>query len=257
MSLSIEDWHRRFARQARWTKALRDYLFRESGLDQSGRILEAGSGTGVLLAELGSTRAVHVHGLDIDLERLRFSARTASGAKLTCGDAQRLPYSTNSMDSSFCHYLLLWVSQPEQVLSELVRVTRLGGPVLVLAEPDYGGRIDHPSELEQLGGWQTAALRKQGADPHIGRQLAGFLARSGLVSIVSGILGGERTAPPEEKELLSEWSVYESDFEYLDLSPAELARLRRLKEVDRLAWESGERAMFVPTFFAWGRVPGD
>jgi hypothetical protein len=29
----------------------------------------------------------------------------------------------------------------------------------------------------------------------------------------------------------------------------------RLQKLDKLAWERGERVLFVPTFYAWGRVP--
>lgn len=255
MSLSIEDWHRRYAQQARWTKALRDYLFHQSGLDQAGRVLEAGSGTGVLLADLDSLPA-RAHGLDIDFQRLQHSSRYAPGALHTCGDAHQLPYSAHSFDGCFCHYLLLWVQEPAQVLAELVRVTHPGGAVLILAEPDYGGRIDYPEELEKLGEWQVAALRQQGAEPELGRRLAGLCADSGLVGVETGVLGGEWKVPNDPAEFNSEWTVYESDFESLGFGGEEKAALNRLREIDRAAWETGERVLFVPTFYAWGIVPG-
>jgi ubiquinone/menaquinone biosynthesis C-methylase UbiE len=255
MSLSIQDRHRRYYRQARWTKSLRDYLFRKSDLNRARLVLEVGCGTGVLLAELDGSPPKQIHGLDIDLERIHLAARQASYALLTCGDAHRLPYATHALDVCFCHYLMLWVRDPAAVLAEMIRVTRPGGVVLILAEPDYGGRIDYPAALETLGEWQKSALSQQGANPEMGRRLAGLCASSGLVSVEVGVLGGEWKSLPDQEELTSEWSVYESDFENLGFGNAERAAWKHLLELDRAAWERGERVLFVPTFFAWGRVP--
>ena len=255
MSLSNQDWHLRYTRQARWTKSLRDHLFRLSGLDQAQRVLEVGCGTGVLLAEIAVTSTRNIHGLDIDLERLQLAASHAPGTQLACGDANWLPYKSETLGGCFCHYLLLWVNEPAAVLSEMVRVTRPGGAVLILAEPDYGGRIDYPPDLEVLGERQIAALRRQGANPEMGRRLAGILANSGLVQVEVGVLGGEWKEPPDQEALQSEWAVYMSDFEYLGKRNAVRDSLFALQEIDRSAWESGERVLYVPTFYAWGRVP--
>jgi SAM-dependent methyltransferase len=254
MSLSPQDWHRRYAQQARWTKPLRDYLFKKSGLRQARRVLEVGCGSGVILADVGA-HAGEIHGLDIDLERLRLAAGHAPGLYLTGGDAHFLPYSSASMDGCFCHFLLLWVKEPTAVLAEMVRVTRPGGALLVLAEPDYGGRIDYPPALEKLGEWQTAALRRQDANPEMGRRLAALCARSGLTQIEVGVLGGEWKRPPDQEELDLEWAMYRSDFEHLEAARAARESWDHLQEADRAAWESGDRILFVPTFYAWGRVP--
>jgi hypothetical protein len=150
---------------------------------------------------------------------------------------------------------LLWVEAPPVVIAEMARVTRPGGAVLVLAEPDYGGRIDYPQQLERLGEWQIAALRKQGADPELGRRLAGLLARSGLEVVETGVLGGEWTGTPDRENLDLEWSVVESDFDSLGFGREERETLKRLQDAEWAAWESGERVLFVPTFYGWGRVP--
>jgi SAM-dependent methyltransferase len=60
-------------------------------------------------------------------------------------DRHTLPFQP-VFDVTFCHFLLLWVSNPEKVVAEMGRVTRPGGSVR-LAEPDYGGRIDYPESL--------------------------------------------------------------------------------------------------------------
>ena len=47
---------------------------------------------------------------------------------------------------------------PLQALDEMKRVTRPGGHVLILAEPDYTHRIDFPDELEYLGKFRLNRL---------------------------------------------------------------------------------------------------
>ena len=85
-----------------------------------------------------------------------------------------------AFDITFCHFLLLWVQHPLQALSEMQRVTRPGGFVLALAEPDYDHRLDTPASLTLLGRWQAESLRRQGADPGIGARLADLFRQTGL-----------------------------------------------------------------------------
>ena len=134
-------------------------------------------------------------------------------------------------------------------------MTNPGGAILVLAEPDYGGRIDFPEELTILGEWQQAALRQQGAEPLIGRQLAALLHQADLQKIEVGVIGAQGISPPSESELRSEWEVIRSDLEYLSLNSEQVQLAESLKQSDLNAWASGERTLFVPTFYALGWVP--
>jgi len=245
-------WHARFVQQARWTQELRQYLYGRTGLTEGVRLLEVGCGTGALLPDfVNRTPQGNVYGLDIAKAFLALASQNAPQARLTQGDAHRLPYAGNSFDVTACHFLLLWVHNPIQVIKEMRRVTRPGGLILLLAEPDYGGRIDFPLEFAQLGRWQEQALRKQGADPTIGRRLAGLLHRADLQEVETGVLGGQWSAPPRIEAWQSEWQVLEADL--ADVVPQE--NLEQLRSLDAAAWESGERILYVPTFYAWGRVP--
>jgi hypothetical protein len=120
--------------------------------------------------------------------------------------------------------------------------------VIALAEPDYGGRIDYPEELVELGRRQEAALRNQGADPRMGRTLAEVFHRTGLQDIEAGVLGGQWKGKPSRQEWELEWDVLQSD---LGMGQ----NLDRLRFLDWDARERGERILFVPTFYALGRVP--
>jgi SAM-dependent methyltransferase len=218
-------------------------------------VLEVGCGTGVIAAELARLGEARVVGLDVAGGMLAFARRQEGGVTYVQGDAHALPFTAGSFDAVVCHYLLLWLADPAQAVREMARVVRPGGDVLACAEPDYGGRVDHPPELAPLGRLQAEALRQQGADPEIGRQLGELFVAAGLQATVGVMAGrwnlpaspGGGFAPGDGFE--AEWAMRERDLAGL-LPPEEL---RRLRSVDRQALATGQRVLFVPTFYALGK----
>lgn len=246
--MGVMDWHARFTQQARWTAQLRAYLFKKVSLDTAHRILDLGCGTGALLEEFPGKMGIY--GLDLSLPAVNQAAYHAPGASLACADAETTPFASATFDIVFCHFVLLWVRDPLKIVTEMRRVTRPGGAVLALAEPDYGARIDYPPELARLGRWQTESLQRQGADPFIGRKLAGIFARAGLKQIETGVLGGEWKNPFSTDQRDLEWDVLESDLAGI-VTPQDIQKMRKL---DDRARECGERVLYVPTFYALGIV---
>jgi SAM-dependent methyltransferase len=246
--MTVLDWHVRFCQQANWTRPLRSYLFEQAGLKTARSVLEAGCGTGAILSELHSPAALH--GLDLEPAHLNQARIHAPAVLLACGDAQRLPYPDDIFDITYCHFLLLWVPDPLQVLRELRRVTRPGGHVLALAEPNYNRRVDRPAELTELGRLQTESLRRQGADPSLGGRLAALFDRAGIQIVETGELAQAESDPltPDEREL--EWAVIEADLAG-QIPPEDI---QQYKKLDAKAWERGKRRLYVPTYFAWGRA---
>ena len=131
------------------------------------------------------------------------------------------------------------------------RVTKGGGWVLALAEPDYGGRIDYPIRFEEIGKLQTRALIDQGVDPMIGRRLRELFSQAGLIDIRAGVLGGEWMGSQSQEDLDSEWQTIAADLQH-ELSHEAIEGYRT---ADAEAWRSGTRILFIPTFYAIGRVP--
>jgi len=251
-ALTLSDWHLRYIQQAHWTKDVRQYLYGRASLKSSHRILDVGCGTGVLETELQVICQAKILGLDIDRNHLDMATRNTRETIFIQGDAHELPFLSDTFDLALCHFVLLWVADPLQVVREMKRVVIPGGTVLALAEPDYGGRIDYPLELTALGEHQRQSLRRQGADPEMGRKLASIFHLAGLTSIEFGVLGGQWPSPPSKDEWDSEWRVLDHD---LSESPNEAIDATAMKELDWSAWQSGERALFVPTFYALGFAP--
>lgn len=204
-----------------------------------------------MLAETLRTIAGRAVGLDIDRGALRLAGRHVPAAAHVHGDGLDLPFAAGAFDACLTHFLLLWVARPARALQEMARVTRPGGWVFCFAEPDYGGRLDAPDDLAESGQLQSEALRRQGADPLLGRRLRALLRQAGLEQVHAAVLGAEWAASVDAAEA-------ESEIETLRLDLDGLIGPRALEELigrERRAAESGQRLVFVPTFCAWGRVP--
>jgi len=247
-----EEWHARFTQQARWTLEIRRALLDGLGLAGAQRGLETGCGSGVIAGAMQRSIPAHIYGIDLRFDFLRLARTNAPGLTLSQADGLALPFATGSFDFSFCHYYLLWVSDPALALREMARVTRPGGVVLALAEPDYGGRIDYPLALAEIGRRQALALRQQGAKTEIGRQLAALLHAAGLVNVQVGVLSGHWGGTFDRQDISTERDVLFADLAG-QATPQEIEAYTRL---DTAAWQSGERILFIPTFYAWGFVPG-
>ena len=103
---------------------------------------------------------------------------------------------------------------------------------------------------QRLGGLQTEAIRKQGADPQTGRKLGWMFAQAGLSEIEVGVLGGQWRVDLSENEWELEWQVLRQDLGDI-LSEA---AWQAVEEDGRNAYQSGSRILYVPTFYAWGRM---
>jgi SAM-dependent methyltransferase len=239
-------WHQRYLQQALWTKDLRAYIFKEIGLNESSRALEVGCGTGAILSQIDFP----VHGLDIQLASVKEAKiHTQGKSPLTCANAFSLPYADASFDILFCHFLLLWLPEPERAIKEMMRVTVPNGHIIAFAEPDYGNRVDKPDELKKLGQWQREALQKQGANPGMGAGLAELFYGAGITIIETGTISTSTREAMSADERANEWETIEADL--AGIIPDE--DIQKIKRLDFAAWERGERVLYVPTHYLWGK----
>lgn len=248
--LSPQQWHHRFQQQAGWTAWIRRHLIERVQLPPNARVLEFGCGTGAITRELAAGSPLRTFGFDIRLDYLQLARRQDPNTRYLQADAYHPPLSPAACDAVICHMFLLWIADPARVLGEMARCVRPGGWVMALAEPDYAGRIDHPRELGALGRWQAESLRKQGAYPDRGRELAGLFSGAGLHHVETGVLGGQWRSADALAGFEQEWQVLLSDLE--GEIPADT--LNQLRQLDHTARKTGERILFVPTFYAIGQV---
>lgn len=147
-------------------------------------ILDIGCGTGEITSRLATLfPAATAIGIDIIAAHLALARdRYASfGDRLTftTGDAFELAYPDASFDLAVCRHVLQSVPQPERILAEMIRVTRPGGTLHVLAE-DYGMITAPSAEVDTAKFWFEAPLaigRAMNCDNHIGRHTWGHLAK--------------------------------------------------------------------------------
>ena len=253
MTFSTYKWHQRFQQQARWTKSIRNYIYDRIMLQAAKRVLDVGCGTGILLEELSRNTSCSAYGVDINLSSISFARLSAPRSTLTLANALSLPYRARTFDIALCHFLLLWVKNPLQVLEEMSRVVMPGGYVLALAEPDYGGRIDFPIDLAKIGRWQTDSLKDQGANPFIGRELLSIFSSVGFMNIEVGVLGGRWGEEQTEEDISLEWEVIYSDLYH---KKEFIQSAEELKYLYISSHKNNLNIMYVPTFYAIGEVKG-
>lgn len=247
-NMTLEEWDAQFARQAGWTAGTRSHLYRRANLLRAERVLDVGSGTGVVTEELAARTRGQVTGLDLDPAMVDFARKRKGQAEYRVGDAHQLPFPHGWFDVVTCHFVLMWCRDPARTAQEMVRVTKPGGAVLVCAEPDYGGRIDHPDL--PLGSWQSKALRREGADPCIGRKLRALFALPGVCEFDVGVISGLWDAAALRSEFEAEWDLWARSFAGL-VGPDDLARVQA---ADLASIERGERLAYLPVFYALVRV---
>jgi SAM-dependent methyltransferase len=99
----------------------------------SGKVLDAGCGTGVVASKLAD-RGYEVTGLDPSAGMLEHLRQRDPRVTAVHGSATEMPFESGSFDLVFCVAVMHHIADPEEVheaLAEMVRVTAPGGLTLV------------------------------------------------------------------------------------------------------------------------------
>jgi ubiquinone/menaquinone biosynthesis C-methylase UbiE len=203
-----------------------------------------------------------VVGLDSDPAHVAMASELVArngheDVELVCADARDTGIESDSFDLVHARTLLINLPEPEEVLTEMVRLARPGGWVAGL-EPDTGVAIYHPPlpALDRITEIFRLAFSRNGADPRIGRRLGELYRRAGLEEVgvdaraaAYPVGHSRRTLRPDlvrslRPQILELGLAGEEELDELDASVR-----RHLADPDTVV---------VPglTFLAWGRKPG-
>lgn len=147
----------------RWSRQMAPLLIRFAGVRGGDAVLDVGSGTGALaFAVLEAAPTAQVTGVDFSAAYVAHAQeRSPSQAiRFVVGDAQQLDLPAQSFDRALSLFVVNFIPDPGQALSEMIRVTRPGG-VIAAAVWDYGG------EMAMLRTFWDEAVA---ADPAIARR---------------------------------------------------------------------------------------
>jgi ubiquinone/menaquinone biosynthesis C-methylase UbiE len=160
------------------------------GLKPGEIVIDVGAGNGVLTVELARRVAPGGRVFAVDpsgglLERARIVTRDAGIGHLVdirVADGRALPFGA-AFDAAVCHWVLLHVDKPQDVIAEMRRVTRRGGRVLSI-EMDWETVMVQPGDRRV-----TRRILNHSADRSIdawiGRRLPGLFARAGFAEVIA------------------------------------------------------------------------
>lgn len=149
-------------------------------------------------------------GSDISQPGLRRAAR--QGLRLSCGDADQLPFASETFDAAISTFALEHSVQPVQMLREMRRVVRPGGRIVLLG-PSWDLPFWYPNALRSraaLPGWRRAyTLRRTWG------QLRGWLSGKLPFHVV------------EEPDAFSQPFVHDADAVYVVWSYEVISQMKR------------------------------
>lgn len=180
----------RLERQARIALPLELGFLERLALPDRGAILDVGCGPGVF-SEALATLVPKGRVIGVDAEhalvargRKRLALHHAERVRLVHASADALPFDAREFDLSYARFLFQHLPRPQEVLSEMARVVRPGGRVVVV-DTDDGGLVIHPEPagLPALLRASQAAQQRRGGDRHVGRKLRQYFQDAGLVDV--------------------------------------------------------------------------
>jgi ubiquinone/menaquinone biosynthesis C-methylase UbiE len=247
----LHSFIRKLEQQTLETAEERQPIYINAGLKDADFILDVGCGPGGVTKDIINHTNGKVIAIDDSPDMIENARGVLKGldVKLVVGDAHHLPFQDKRFDIAICNLVLMWASNPQQVVCEMARVIRKGGKVVASLEPDFGGKLHWPenSKVDKIFGGE--AIQKRGGDPHIGRKLRMFFVNAGLKTFVG--LGNQRIWSCEEDKAsyLRSKDFYWNVLRNSSLSDEEIAIWEKeyLKSLDDQV-----QLNFFPQFYAIG-----
>ena len=154
-------------------------------LPQGARVLEVGSGLGLLARDVaGTSRPSFVVGVELSSKQLEQAPRPSSRLAFVRADAHVLPFKSQAFHVVYTRYLLEHVHDPRTVLDEIRRVLVHGGAAYLQENNILINAFDPACPAFDLIWRKFAELQRQlGGDAEIGKKLYRLLRDSGFEDI--------------------------------------------------------------------------
>jgi len=195
-------WTEEYLRRTRdyfWDKDFIPVLLKFLGVSRARRVLDVGSGLGYLarLIESKARKAEEIYGIDLDGSLLRaarkYGKQADSIVKYRKMDASEIKFKDGSFDFVAAMTLFVNVTNPDEILREMIRVTGPNGTIAAL-EPIYqtDGRSEYmPGYTESeyrfmnklLSRRKRAATFVKGSDKYVAPRLPNMFAELGLKDV--------------------------------------------------------------------------
>ncbi len=150
------------------------------------RVLEVGSGLGILAAEVGERLPDgEVVGVEFSGDQIAAAeSNTQRNVRFVQGDAHILPFEESSFDLVYCRYVLEHVADPVQVLREMRRVLRPDGRALAQENNILINEFYPPCPAFDAIWRKFAELQSRlGGDALIGKKLFQYFKEAGFGAI--------------------------------------------------------------------------
>jgi len=190
-----------------WVKKyLERHLF--SGVE----VLSVGCGPGHIAQTIArSYPQVNATGIDLSPARIQQANETDNGSsrvRFVCGDARRMTFPSGSFDLVYTRMLLQHIQNKETAVTEMVRVCKPGGTVLM---QDLDGQLvwHYPEEasMQKTIHRVMKSLAKTGFDPFVGRKLFWLGRNSGLENLQVQVDCYHLIAGQVDPAILEQWEL--------------------------------------------------
>ncbi|MCG3221607.1 MAG: methyltransferase domain-containing protein [Candidatus Heimdallarchaeota archaeon] len=171
-------YYEEFIKEINFSRSFRRHIYEKIELKKTKRILEVGSRIGIISQELREFSDAQITAIDSDHLMIAEAADRVKGVEFFRSNEDKLTMRDESFDVVFCHYFFMWKPKPFASLMEMIRVCKKDGYVVALAEPDYGGWMEHPNL--GLGEFHKKAIQQRGGNPRVGRALQSIFTSAGL-----------------------------------------------------------------------------